>query len=123
MTFKPPNADSKSLPVYSGSIVIESMKSPKHGSITIPYMGLVGKMSDEQVLDSSDEIFGFNLPALVTSAMETPIEDDSQTFSLEDADNQPVLLYRLNFGTPLYEISLVKADVDFTPTIKIQDAS
>lgn len=124
VTFKPPTGlNPKDLPVYSGAIQVESTSSPKHGTALIPYVGLLGKMSEEQVLDSSEEIFGFQLPALTNSEQDAPIEDDSQTFSLESEDQQPVLLYRMNFGTPLYEIDLVKADVDFKPTIPIQDAS
>ncbi|PWN52630.1 subtilisin-like protein [Violaceomyces palustris] len=129
VSFVPPaGLNGKKLPLYSGylhlsPVLKSSGKSDKFSSLRIPYLGVNGALSKQQVLDDTDELFGFNLPALLTPDQKTVITDDEHTYSLADNNTQPAIIYRLAFGTPFYQIDLVHANTTFKPTIPIVDSN
>lgn len=102
-TFAAPKVhDPSTYPVYSGFIEIASGSETQH----VSYLGAVGNLKNKQVLDNTDQFFGFQIPAIVDTAGNPKI---NASYSLK-GDDQPTLLYRLAFGSPLVRLDLVSKD-------------
>ncbi|KAE8215444.1 hypothetical protein CF327_g1271 [Tilletia walkeri] len=121
LTFKAPGLDTSTLPIYSGFIYIKS--SASFGSLHVPYSGVATKMSQQQVLDTSDSALGFSVPALLKADAETVITDDKRVYSLKSSKSQPKLAWRLLTGTASYSIDLVDGNTTFVPTIPVSNAA
>ncbi|GAA5989001.1 hypothetical protein JCM5350_001746 [Sporobolomyces pararoseus] len=119
VTVNPPRV-SRSLmerfPIYSGFVSI-SGSAPAWGStneqLVVPFFGLVAKMSDMPVLDSTATVYGDIKYPFLTDDSGNYLNAPS-TLSI----NRAITAYtRLAGGTRSLTIDLVAANVSFTPTI------
>ncbi|KAI0339940.1 subtilisin-like protease [Trametopsis cervina] len=102
-TFFPPKvADPTTFPVYTGYIEIASGSEIQR----VSYLGLANSLKAKQVLDTTDEFFGFTIPA-VTNVTGDPHVNASYTLK---GDDQPVVLWRLVFGSPQVRFDLVPSN-------------
>jgi len=89
LKFEPPTAlDPSTLPIYSGFIEFQSQEE----TLKVTYMGVVGSLKDEIVLDSSDSFFGAALPTVLNDTGDVQTGPQNYTFVGEDV---PKLLLRL----------------------------
>ncbi|GJE92794.1 peptidase S8 family domain-containing protein [Phanerochaete sordida] len=102
-TFTPPRLSASTLPVYSGFITLTSTTE----TLRVAYLGAVGDLHARTVLDTTDAFFGYKLPALwnATGGRQVGV----QTYDLGE-DDQPSVIGRLAFGSPLVRADLVPAD-------------
>ncbi|KAF8800185.1 subtilisin-like protease [Phlegmacium glaucopus] len=101
--FTPPSGlDVSTYPVYSGFIEIVSGSETVH----VSYLGLLGNLKDKQVIDNTDVVLGYTLPAIL-NATQTP-QVDATNYTFVDTDF-PSLIFRLVFGSPALDIDLVDA--------------
>ncbi|KZO98791.1 subtilisin-like protease [Calocera viscosa TUFC12733] len=113
LTFTAPTGlDPATYPVYSGYIVVNSSSGE---SLHSSYLGVVGSVSEARILDNTDAYLGPGkfLPSLFEPQYEaTPINytDPSIEYFNMTTGDQPLLAYRLLFGTPLVNIDLISAD-------------
>ncbi|KAJ8079357.1 hypothetical protein PM082_021861 [Marasmius tenuissimus] len=115
--FTPPSGlDSKTLPVYSGFLQVGDDVDDGTGLLHVSYMGVVGSLYDQPVLDVTDEYQkGFILPAIVTGEQEGngyTVQAQAQTYDFKGNESYPSLIFRLAFGTSKLEIDLVPASLD-----------
>ncbi|KAK7473104.1 hypothetical protein VKT23_001205 [Stygiomarasmius scandens] len=111
LKFEPPTAlDPSTLPIYSGFIEFQSQEE----TLKVTYMGVVGSLKDEIVLDSSDSFFGAALPTILNDTGDVQTGPQNYTFVGEDV---PKLLLRLLFGTPKLLVDLVNKDANISTTI------
>ncbi|KAI0786595.1 subtilisin-like protease [Abortiporus biennis] len=111
-TILPPrNLDASVLPVYSGYIVVSNGQETLRSS----YLGVVGSLKKQKVIDTSDAFFGIPLPALLDKEGNPQSNISAYTLAGDDA---PTVLFRLDFGTPLLRVDLVDKNLQLTPTIK-----
>lgn len=127
----PKGLDSSTYPVFSGFITISNGAESYH----VTYLGIAASLRDKQVLDTTDEFFGVDLPALLDS--QGNIQDGPVNYTFV-GDDVPTLLTRYGlrlysprkkflfffpvltskifvsfvFGTPLFEIDLVSAEAE-----------
>ena len=111
----PEGVNTEKLPFYSGYIHLEPHSSD--GTATnIAYGGYKADVSKTQILDNTSELFGINLPVLVTADGNSFIESDNTSYSLSNVAAWPQFVYRLNYGTPYLQIDIVNATIDLQPT-------
>lgn len=103
VTVIPPSLSSSTLPVYSGYIRIASSAETQQ----VSYLGAVGNLKDRTVFDTTNKFFGFSLPAVLNSTGD--VQQNVTTYSLS-GDDQPSVLFRQFFGTPLFRADLVSKD-------------
>jgi hypothetical protein len=109
--FKAPTGlDASTLPTYSGWITVTSPQD----SYVVGYLGTVGSLYEQQVIDNTDEFFGFPTPAAVNANGEVQKEATNYTFT---GTSYPSLVWRLAFGTPRLTVDLVPATTKFKPTL------
>lgn len=126
VTFSPPKGlNAAKLPYYSGYIHLVPLDFSKDSKddFRIAYFGVASRMKDTPILDDTDGLFGFKLPALLTPDQTEPITSDNETYSLKDNSSQPNVLFRLQMGSPLYSLDLVDADIAFKPTIPLENST
>ncbi|KAK7473132.1 hypothetical protein VKT23_001233 [Stygiomarasmius scandens] len=111
-TFTLPSGDASTFPVYSGFIHVVSGTENLH----VTYVGLGASLKDAQVLDDTDAFFGENIPAIIDAAGDFQNGPTNYTFDADTGDF-PVLLWRQAFGTPIFRVDLVDANINFDPTI------
>jgi hypothetical protein len=87
VTFTPPVISNSTLPVYSGFIQIASGSETQR----VSYLGAVGNLKDEIVLDTTDAYFGYGLPTIWNGTDEP--QEKVTTYSLE-GDDIPSVVYR-----------------------------
>ena len=112
----PTGLDPSVLPIFSGFIDITSPNETFH----ISYVGLAASLKNAQVVDNSDFFFGVNLPVLGASDGSFILDPRNFTFV---GDDFPILVLRLDFGTPKLRIDLVDSDISFQPTLNQRDVS
>ncbi|KZT61997.1 subtilisin-like protein [Calocera cornea HHB12733] len=112
LTFTAPaGLDPASYPVFSGFIVVNGSSGE---SLHSSYMGVVGSISDIKMLDNTDAWLGpgKTMPTLFdphqTTITVINYTDPVQYFGMTTGD-QPVLGFRLLFGTPLWSVDIVSA--------------
>lgn len=80
-SFRPPKGlDASLFPVYSGWIEIASGSDLTH----VSYLGLAAELKKKQVLDTTDYLFGFELPVVLNSAGDVQTEPTNYTFVGDD---------------------------------------
>ena len=89
----PKGLDSSTYPVFSGFITISNGAESYH----VTYLGIAASLRDKQVLDTTDEFFGVDLPALLDS--QGNIQDGPVNYTFV-GDDVPTLLTR--YGLRLY---------------------
>ncbi|KAJ6594234.1 subtilisin-like protease [Mycena capillaripes] len=110
-TITPPKGvDATTFPVYSGFIFVTSGTESVHAT----YLGLTASLKNAQVVDNTDVIFGFDLPALLDS--QGNVQDGPVTYTFV-GDDAPTVLWRQSFGTPLFRLDLVSPNISFTGTL------
>ena len=114
-TFIPPAISSSTLPVYSGFIEIASDSEAQR----VSYLGAVGSLKHEVVLDTTDELFGFKLPAILNSSGDP--QQHVTTYTL-DSDDQPSVLYRCVYIVPCVLRSELTEDV-LKPSVRVVASS
>ncbi|KAI0088139.1 subtilisin-like protease [Irpex rosettiformis] len=106
--FHPPSdVDEKTFPIYSGFIQITSLSE----SLRVSYAGLAASIKNKQVIDTTDTFFGFKTPAIVNTAGQPGV---NASYTLK-GDDQPILVLRLAFGTPLLRLDLVPENFKAPP--------
>lgn len=87
--FTPPTGlNASTYPLYSGFIEVTSGS----GTVHVSYIGLVGSLKDKQVIDNTDEFFGFPIPAITNPNTGAPqVDPINYTFVGND---YPSLLWR-----------------------------
>ncbi|GAA5893796.1 uncharacterized protein JCM6883_003638 [Sporobolomyces salmoneus] len=119
VTINPPRLSrslSERFPIYSGFVDI-SGSAPGWGEtneeLAVPFFGLVARMSDMPVLDSTARVYGEMKYPFLTGSDGNYLNSPA-TLSI----NRAITVYtRLAGGTRLLTIDLVNANVSFTPTI------
>lgn len=102
VSFTPPKVkDASTYPVYSGYIEIASTTETQR----VSYVGVAAALKDKEVLDNTSQFFNFSIPAFIDNAGDPQV---NASYTLK-GDDQPVLLYRLAFGSPLVRLDLVAA--------------
>ena len=135
--------DKRIYPVYSGAIEIASSES----DVThVSYLGLAASLKDKQVVDNTDEFFGYKLPAVLDATQAVQTNPKNYTFANSDfpslvwrlvlfhyfmetfhCDSVLTLPFysifnlRLAFGTPALRVDLVDAAIQLTPTYNKRD--
>ncbi|KAK1226082.1 hypothetical protein PQX77_010949 [Marasmius sp. AFHP31] len=108
-TFVPPNGtDSTLFPVYSGFIQVTAEGDPP---LHVSYLGLATSIKAKQVIDTTNVIYGINLPALLDAAGDVQEGPKNYTFD-PDSGDFPTVFFRLTFGTPILRIDLVASDAN-----------
>ncbi|KAL0959395.1 hypothetical protein HGRIS_014644 [Hohenbuehelia grisea] len=108
----PKNVDEVQLPVFSGFIKIDSPTA----SLQVTYMGTVGDLKKQTILETTDAFFGIKLPALRGPDREPVDTSTVPVYTMVKRDH-PTVVYRLLFGSPLIRFDLCDKDIDLTPTI------
>lgn len=99
----PPSQNADSHPVYGGYIGVET--SDKTMSASVPYIGMVGNMSELPILDrSSNGIYPF--PSIGNP--DGTILQDNET-GLYSPGHNPTVLVRLLTGTPFVDLQVIRA--------------
>ncbi|KAK7473124.1 hypothetical protein VKT23_001225 [Stygiomarasmius scandens] len=111
-TFKLPEGDESTFPVYSGFIHVVSGSEDLH----VSYVGLGASLKNAQVLDDGDEFFGIKYPFILSAVSGQQTGPTNYTFDPATQDF-PLLLWRQAFGSPIVRIDLVDPEIDFEPTI------
>ncbi|KAA1472916.1 subtilisin-like protease [Dentipellis sp. KUC8613] len=106
----PSHVDATTFPVFSGFIQIASGTERTQ----VAYLGLAASLKNKQVVDNTDQFFGVPLPAILDSTGNVQSGSANYTFV---GDDFPTLLLRLAFGTAILRVDLVKADINFDPTL------
>lgn len=76
----PPGIDATTFPVFSGFINIQSGSDQTH----VSYLGVAAALKNKQILDNTNQLFGFNLPAIL-DANSNPISGPTNfTFAGND---------------------------------------
>jgi hypothetical protein len=105
LTINAPNGlDPKTYPIYSGFITVTGSNGEV---LSIPYQGVASRMEDMKVVDTSNSMFGVNLPVILDKNMIPHTEDRNWTFIGMDF---PYLLYRFAAGTRSFVVDLVDKD-------------
>jgi hypothetical protein len=111
-TFSPPTGlDASQYPVYSGWITITSGSE----ALQIPYLGAAATLKDKEIFDTTEDLFNFPTPTLANSTTGGPVTGPSN-YTLV-GDDVPLVLFRTAFGSPVINLDLVAADINFTPTL------
>ncbi|KAF5371300.1 hypothetical protein D9758_004263 [Tetrapyrgos nigripes] len=111
-TFTLPEGDESTFPLYSGFIHVATDVEDLH----VSYIGLGASLINAQVLDDTDVFFGEKIPAVIDASGNFQTSPTNYTFD-SDTGDFPVLLWRQAFGTPIFRVDLVDANVNFIPTI------
>lgn len=112
--FTPPRINQEKFPVYSG--YIKFVGSTPFSTLSVPYLGLAAAIAKRPVLDSTSQYFkDLPMPGFVSSGGSDfppgePVVDLSAS--------SPLLIFRLTFGSPLIDISIVPVNTTFDATIK-----
>ncbi|KAL0063639.1 hypothetical protein AAF712_009437 [Marasmius tenuissimus] len=113
---EPKGLDKKSLPVYSGFIQVQADGDSK--PLHVSYMGAVGSVYDQPVLDTTDTIKkGLNLPAVVLESDDNGpslAQKGSGNFVFKGNEQFPQLAFRLAFGTQHGMIDLVDPGLELS---------
>ena len=90
-TFRLPtnSVDKSSYPVFSGFIEVAGPSAAD--TYHVSYLGLGASLRDKQVLDNTDIIFGFKLPALLNATGQVQTSPTNYTFV---NGNAPTLMLR-----------------------------
>lgn len=94
--FTPPSGlDASTYPVYSGFIDVTSGSETVH----VSYLGLLGSLKDKQVIDTTDAVLGFKVPAILNATQHPQVDPTNYTFVGKD---HPSFVFRfvLPFPTP-----------------------
>ncbi|KAF9258179.1 subtilisin-like protein [Marasmius fiardii PR-910] len=115
--FTPPKGlDPTTLPVYSGFIQVEAEGEGEMGLFHVSYLGVVGTLFDQQVLDNTNQLFGgLNLPAIIadeTSNGNYTVQVKENTYEFKGNEKFPRLFYRLAFGSPKVDVDLVSPSLN-----------
>jgi subtilisin family serine protease len=111
VTFKPPTGlNPANFSVYSGYIKATGTDNTTLQSI---YLGVAANLKEMKIIDHTDTLLGFKLPALVDYYGNPVPDSGSATFSMNDTD-VPFLFYRLVGGTRLYRLDLIDAQTNDT---------
>lgn len=102
-TFTPPHIGASTLPVYSGFIQVAGGGETQR----VAYLGAVGDLKARTVLDTTDEFFGEKIPAIWNATGD--FQEGVQAYNLSESD-QPSVVFRLTFGSPLVRLDLVPKD-------------
>nr|CUX90926.1 serine peptidase S08 [Flammulina velutipes] len=106
VTITPPEGvDASVFPVYSGFIQAISGSEIVHAT----YLGLAASLYDKKVIDDTDYLFGFVIPAIINA--DGDIQEEPTNYTFVEGDF-PSILFRFAFGTPLFNLELV--DIDTT---------
>lgn len=118
VTFTAPPYD-PSWPVYSGWVVVEAEGLTRR----ISYTGVAGKLRDKQVVDNTADYFGVKLPAIAdgTGDFVNPSRQNT-TYTFKNGD-QPMLVWRLAFGTPRIHVHLVSSTTTVKSTLSARKRS
>ncbi|KAF5385811.1 hypothetical protein D9615_002603 [Tricholomella constricta] len=108
--FSLPQGHASSFPVFSGFIEINSGSESLH----VTYLGLAASLKDKQIIDTTDFFFGVPLPAVLDSVGNLQDAPTNYTFV---GDDFPTLLFRLVFGTPVFRVDLVDANIQLAGTL------
>lgn len=105
VSFKPPTGLTVSnFPVYSGYI---KATGSDNSTLQSTYIGVAAKLKDMKILDNTDAYFNIKLP-LMTDANGEPVPPGgSATYTLNNNNSNPLILYRLVAGTPLLRVDLI----------------
>lgn len=106
----PTGIDPSILPVFSGFIQIANPTESFH----VTYLGVGAALKDAQVVDTTDVFFGVDLPALVDG--EGNFLSGPQNFTFV-GDDEPSLIVRLDFGTPILRVDLVDPNIKLATTL------
>ncbi|KAE8242719.1 hypothetical protein A4X13_0g7041 [Tilletia indica] len=117
LSFTVPSENQKVLPVYSGFVKAVSDKA--FGNVSVPYLGVAGRMSDIPILNITTSYDNYLLPGLIDPSFGFQINDDKQVFTLEDQNHQPALLFSQIAGTLAWSVDLISANSTFNGTIPL----
>lgn len=123
VTITPPtSSDPKTVPVYSGRILLSTTDGD---TLNIPYMGVASDMGAMPTIDTTTA-FSPSADALpiLTDPLGNTIKDDNHVFTLASNDtwyDSPLLFVFKNTGAEIITVDLVPADTTFQPTIAIND--
>ncbi|KAK1224337.1 hypothetical protein PQX77_012766 [Marasmius sp. AFHP31] len=113
---EPTGLDKKSLPVYSGFIQVQADSDSK--PLHVSYMGAVGSVYDQPVLDTTDTIEkGLNLPAVLLGSGgngQSLVQKGSGNFVFKGDEQFPQLAFRFAFGTQHGMIDLVDPGLELS---------
>ncbi|KAH9929600.1 subtilisin-like protease [Epithele typhae] len=115
ITVLPGSSKTVFFPVFSGFI---ELASPTGESYQVTYLGLAASLKDMPVVDDTDFFFGVPLPSLVDATGNLSDEPSNFTFV---GDDFPSIVMRLNFGTPVFRLDLVDANIQLSTTIPTRD--
>ncbi|KAE8254299.1 hypothetical protein A4X13_0g3471 [Tilletia indica] len=104
VTFQAPAPNQDTMPMFSGYITFKSHHDS--GNLNVPYLGVAAKMRELPIILKNPK---FNVPAIVDPTSQGPV-DDSATYNLQTADQQPIFQYGFKAGTALATIDLVYAN-------------
>jgi len=112
VTFFPPKGvNASALPIFSGFIQITSATENLH----VSYLGLAAALKNQQVVDNTDEFFGFETPAIING--NNDVQDGPETYTFV-GDDFPTVLFRLVAGTPALKIDLVDPNIQVATDLK-----
>ncbi|CCA68627.1 related to subtilisin-like serine protease [Serendipita indica DSM 11827] len=106
-----PRVDASTIPVYTGYIQIASDSGE---TLSVTYMGIASKLRDATILDNTDEMFGFKLPALLDASGNATTSVQTYDFK---GQNYPTILFRLAMGTRSLVFDLVSEATTVPGTI------
>ena len=106
-----PRADASVIPVYTGYIQVTSDAGEV---LAVTYMGIAAKLRDATILDNTDEMFGFKLPALLDAAGNSTTSVQTYDFK---GQNYPTILFRLAMGSRKLAFDLVSEATSVTGTV------
>ncbi|KAE8217095.1 hypothetical protein CF319_g8739, partial [Tilletia indica] len=104
VTFKAPKSNQKTMPLFSGYITFKSNEDS--GGLNVPYLGVAAKVRDLPIIYKDESLA---VPAIVDPTSNSMV-NDSTTYNLQTADQQPIFQYDLEAGSALVTIDLVYAN-------------
>ncbi|KAE8267098.1 hypothetical protein A4X09_0g5246, partial [Tilletia walkeri] len=104
VTFKAPKSNQKTMPLFSGYITFKSDEDS--GSLNVPYLGVAAKIRELPIIYKDESLA---VPAIVDPTSKSMV-NDSATYNLQTADQQPIFQYALQAGTALVTIDLIYAN-------------
>ncbi|KAE8243956.1 hypothetical protein A4X13_0g6875 [Tilletia indica] len=104
VTFQPPTPNQERMPMFSGYITFKS--NDDSGDLNVPYLGVAAKMSEVPAIL---KIPSYPVPAVVDPTSRSMV-NDTTTYNLQTADQQPIFQYALEAGSALVTVDLVYAN-------------
>ncbi|KAE8218997.1 hypothetical protein CF319_g7229 [Tilletia indica] len=116
VTFQPPTPNQAKIPIFSGYITFKSNEDS--GNLNVPYLGVAAAMRELPAILKRPK---YPLPAVVDPTSSSMV-NDSTTYNLQTAEQQPIFQYGLAAGSALVTVDLVYAN-STTATSFRRDAS